>query len=444
MVVKKSNNLDQYGKIPPQNIEIEEAVLGALMLDCDAWLSVNGLIDTESFYKEDNRTVFESIKYLHQNNKPIDLLTVTKRLKEINKLDSVGGAVFITSLTSKVATASHIVHHAAIIQQLFIQRELIRISGETIEDGYDSSQDIDLILSNVKNKISLLEDSTNGINTGLSQSDVVTTAIMEIERDCNEVRMGQLPGINTGLKCLNDATGGWRNGNFIIIASRPGVGKTSMALKFALEAALKGKWVNFYGFEMTAPDLMRIMISGQSDVSRSKIRDGYVSNSDWDLINSAMINFDNLPIIWNDNVDTNAIQISAMTRRNKKRGKCDLVIVDYLQIVPPRDLKVNREQQISEISRTFKKTTVRENIPIIALCQLNRDAENVKPQLNHLRESGSLEQDADLVIFPYIEDNQYSLVIAKNRRGKKGTFGIFANEEMTKFGDLESPINDTF
>lgn len=428
------------GKVPPQAMDVEEAVLGSLMLESGAIHDVDGLLNPESFYSEQHKRVFIAIKTLSVQCKPIDVITVTKFLKDKNELDMIGGVMFLMNLTSKVAGAANIKHHARIIQQLFIQRELIKIGSETVTESFDEGADIDDLLSNLKRKISDLEDYSFGADFGKSQKFTVNEAIIETEKDCAEAKKGKQPGITTGLYDLNQATGGWRDTNLIIVAARPGIGKTSLALHFAKVAAKSGKWVNFYGLEMKSSDLMRIQISGESGVSRSAIRDGRLSDQDWNGINACIPNLINLPIIWADFAGITADNIRSQTIKNRKNGRCDIVIIDYLQLISTADKKMNREQQIAEISRTLKRLALSENIPVIALAQLNREAENTKPQLNHLRESGSLEQDADVVIFPWREDGKYQLTIAKNRRGKKGTFEIFANEEMTVFADVTSYV----
>jgi replicative DNA helicase len=428
-----------YGKIPPQATEVEEAVLGSLMLEQDAFLKVSNILGIESFYKEESKKIFSVIKSLYEQNKPVDLITVTSKLRECNSLEEVGGALFITQLTNRVSSVGHIEHHARIIQQKYIQRELIKIGSETTTEAFDDLSDIEDLINNLKHKISVIEDFSISSNAGQSQSTVIDEAITELEKDCIESAKGKQPGITTGLFDLNNATGGWRNTNFIIIASRPGIGKTSLALHFAKVAAKSGKWVNFYGLEMKSSDLMRIILSGQSGVNRTSLRDGKLISKDWDDLNASIPLLEKLPIIWNDYAGTTVNHIKTNTAKNVKNKKCDLVIVDYLQLITPTDKKQNREQQISDISRNLKRLALSENIPVIALAQLNREAESVKPQLNHLRESGSMEQDADIVIFPWVEDGKFQLTIAKNRRGRKGTFEIHANEEMTGFYDISKP-----
>jgi replicative DNA helicase len=427
----------QIGKIPPQAIDIEEAVLGALMLEADAIQKVTGILTAESFYKNEHRIIFKAVKSLANAGKQIDLLTATRVLIETNQLETIGGPLFITHLTSKVASAAHIESHARIIAQLHAQRELIRIGSETINEAFEEGTDIEDLLNSVKRKLSIIEDSTLSPNIGQSHHDVIRETLKEIEKDCVQSKEGKQPGITTGLRTLNNATGGWRPTNLIIIAARPGVGKTSLALHFAKMAAKAGKWVNFYGLEMKSSDLMRILISNESSVNRLRLRDGKLESNDWKSINRSLIDFEKLPIIWNDYSGLTSSSIRSNTIMNRKAGKCDLVILDYLQLVKPFDKKAIREQQIAEISRTLKEIALAENIPVICLSQLNRAAAGEKPQLHHLRESGAIEQDADIVIFPFRNenDNRFYLSIAKNRRGICGDFEVFPNEEMTRFND---------
>lgn len=433
----------QYGKIPPQAIDMEEAVLGALMLEADAIHKVSGILTADSFYKNEHRIIFEAVKSLANAGKQIDLLTVTRVMIETNQLETIGGPMYITQLTGKVASAAHIESHARIIAQLHAQRELIRIGSETINEAYCEGIDIEDLLNSVKLKISTIEDSTLSPNTGQSHFDVIRETIKEIEKDCVRAKDGKQPGITTGLRTLNNATGGWRPTNLIIVAARPGIGKTSLALHFAKMAAKSGAWVNFYGLEMKSSDLMRIMISGESSVNRLNLRDGRINANDWSAINASLTNFERLPIVWNDYAGLTSSRIRSNTIRNRKAGRCDLIIIDYLQLVKPFDKKAIREQQISEVSRTLKEIALSENIPIICLSQLNREAAGDKPQLHHLRESGAIEQDADIVIFPFRDktDNRFYISVAKNRRGTLGDFEIFANEEMTGFTDIQQDDN---
>ncbi len=431
----KSQNKDIVGKIPPQAIDVEEAVLGALMLERDAFSKIDGIINSDSFYKVEHQHIFRTIKKLASQHKPIDLLTITVELRNTNELDNVGGPLFVTQLTNRVASAAHIEYHARIIAQQAIKREIISVATSLVQLAYDPNNDLDDIINDLKQKSNQILEYSQAANVGKLQNIVCHEAITEIEEDCRKAEMGISPGITTGLRELDKAIGGWRKTNLIIIAARPAVGKTSLTLYFAKIAAKAGYWVNFFGLEMKATDMMRIMLAGEASIPRTHIRDGKLNSSDWQRINVALSQIENIPILWHDVAGITSTQIKSITSRNVKAGKCDLVIIDYIQLIKPLDMKANREQQVAEISRTLKEIALSENIPVICLSQLSRGAEadNAKPALYHLRESGALEQDADVVIFPSRKDDRYTLQIMKNRRGKVGGFKIFANDELTAF-----------
>jgi replicative DNA helicase len=433
----------QYGKLPPQAIEVEQAVLGALMLEADAIHRVSDVIDTPSFYKMEHQKIFEVIKYVSTQQKPVDLLTVTMELKNRNILDEVGGPLEITQLTSRVASAAHIEFHARIIAQKFIQRELIRISSEIQVDSFDDTSDIDDLLNNARTKLNDVDNLILCSNSGQTSQVVAGEALKELEKDCVATRAGISPGVSTGLYHLDGVTGGWRNTNLIILAARPSVGKSSLALHFAYTAAMNGVWVNFYGLEMKNHDYFRILLSSLTDIPRSDIRDGNLTDEQWKKINEATGILEKLPIIWNDNPSVTVNHVRSNTIRNKRAGRCGLVIIDYLQLLKPSDKKAIREQQIADMSRTLKETAMSEDIPVIALSQLNRDVEkrsDKEPGLSDLRESGAIEQDADAVLFLW-DPEEPKLKIGKNRRGKIGRINFWANKEKTVFGDSEP---DTF
>jgi replicative DNA helicase len=434
MVTNKCN-IQSFEKIPPQDIEIEKAVLGALILESGAIHKVIGVIDSVSFYKPEHQRIFEIIKSLSQHGCVVDLLTVTKLLRDKNDLDNIGGPIYITQLTSMVASAAHIEYHARIIAQLYLQRELIRIGLEIASDAYDQSADIEDLLNTFKLKLSGIDNYAASSNTGQSHTNAMLETILNIEAGCTLAKEGKSPGIPTGIKTLDRATGGWRNANLIILASRPSVGKTSLALFFTKIAAKAGRWVNFFGLEMKSSDLLRIMISGETGISRTNLRDGLLTDDDWDRINDSTSRLKKLPIIWNDFAGITSSQIKSIVIRNRQEGRCDLVVIDYMQLVKPMDKKAPREQQVAEICRTLKEIALNENIPVICLLQLNMKEAIEMPQLHHLGESGAIEEDSDVVILPWKRDGKFNLTIAKNRRGKFGTFEIYASEELTDFGD---------
>lgn len=431
----------QYGKLPPQAVEVEEAVLGALMLEREAYQIISGYVDTHSFYKNEHQKIFETIKSVAAKSKPVDLLTVTQELKDLGILEEVGGPSYITQLTRRVASAAHIEFHARIIAQKFIQRELIRISSEIQNESYDDTVDIEDLLSDARHKLNEIDNFIVSSNPGQTTDVVAKDALKDIEADAEAIKAGISPGISSGISDLDRALGGWRDTNLIILAARPGVGKTSFALHLAVTAARQGKWVNFYGLEMKNADLFRILLSGETDIPRSDIRDGRLETEDWKRIHSATGQLEKLPIIWNDYAGTTVAQIKANTARNKKAGRCDIVIIDYLQLLKPTDKKAIREQQIADMTRTLKETALNEDIPVICLSQLNREVEkrtDKEPNLSDLRESGAIEQDADVVLFLYENDGLH-LKIGKNRRGKRGKVKFWSNEEKTCFSDSQFP-----
>lgn len=437
-----NNSIDQinaqYGKLPPQAIDIEEAVLGALISENDSYDKISDILITKSFYKEEHRIIFNEIEILHKADKQTDMMIIIQALTDKNLINKVGGVMQIMKLSSKVVSAAHIEFHSRIIAQKFIQREIIRISTEIQTLAYDDTQDVDDLLTLMSNEIDLLNSGINTSEDGKTSKQVAKNAIKEIEEDFIKAQQNKISGIDTGFYELNRATGGWKSPNFIILAARPGVGKTSLMLKFIIVAAKAGFWCNVYGYEMLSEDLFRIILSGESNINRSNLRDGRLTDQDWVKLNEAVSVLENLPIIWYDKSDIKSNRIKTNTKKNAKDGKCDMVFVDYLQIIPPEEEKTNREQQISKISRNLKSITTQCKVPVMALAQLSREIEkrtNQEPQLSDLRESGSLEQDADIVIFPYVDDEQLRLKIAKQRRGKKGDFEIRASEDMTKFWD---------
>lgn len=449
MIQQKETDINSiYGRVPPQAIDVEQAVLGALMLESEAYSKIETILSDSSFYKHEHGIIFNVVKSLHKAEKPIDLMTVTNELKNTGKLEQVGGVMYLMKLTERVSTAAHIEFHSRIIKQKFIQREIIRISSEIQLQAYDDTQDVDDLLSFMTSEVDSLNDGIGGSDEGRTSHEIAKNAMKEIIEDYEKAKNNKLVGIDTGFYELNRMTGGWRSPNFVILAARPGVGKTSLMLHFAITAAKAGHWVNIYGYEMLSEDLFRIVLSGEADINRSKLRDGRLEQMDWDKINRAIGILENLPIIWYDKSDIKSNRIKTNTKKNVKAGKCDIVFADYLQIIPPEDDKNARELQISKISRTLKSITTSCKIPVISLAQLNRSIESrgkgTKPMLSDLRESGSLEQDADMVIFPFRDENEELLLsVSKHRRGRCFDIPIKVNEEMTKFYDDYSRYDES-
>jgi replicative DNA helicase len=430
----------QYGKVPPQAVDIEVGLLGSLILESDSLGLIHGILSENSFYKQENRTIYKTILDLYRDGKTIDLVIITRKLNDLEELENIGGPMYLTKLTSEGSFGINPEQYAKIIQQKFVKRESIRICSEIINQSYDGELDVEDIITNIQKAGNELENYFDAVDNGSTTRIVAKETLEEIYADVDRNRKGIPAGIDTGFIELNKMIGGFKPASLIIMASRPGIGKTSLALHFAVTAALKNNYVNFFSFEMTKTQLFKILIAGGISVNRTDIRDGNLTDNDLDLINISVGEIEDLPILWNTRRMT-VHQIKSVVRKNKRQNKCDIVVIDYLQLINPTDSKNIREQQISEISRELKSMTVEFGIPIIALSQLNRLAETEVPQLRHLRESGALEQDADNVLFPYkevdaeLQETSYSIINAKARNGYTGRFDIWHNSQMTKFGN---------
>lgn len=425
-------------KLPPQAIETEMAVLGALMLESNAIEEVAGILTEDSFYKDEHQKIYAVVRSLFDKHNPIDLLTVTQELRDRKQLDSIGGAVYIAQLTRNVASSAHIQHHARIIAEMNYRRRTIREANEIIRMAYDN-EDVEVIGDHWKRSGDNMEEVFTVSDAGTHIKEVLKNTLAEIEKDCISAQENRTPGIPTGFRQLDENTGGWRSGNLIVLASRPGVGKTSLALQFARTASIAGHWVNIFSLEMNKEDLARIMLASESKVYRSKIRDGNLNQYDWVSLQSATTRLADLPIIFTDTAGMTINQVKAIIHNNRKYNRCDLAIIDYLQLVKSQQPKAIRELEVSEISRTLKTISLTENIPVMALSQLNRDADGIEPKLSHLRESGAIEQDADMVIFLTPNGNTISFKVAKHRRGKTGDIDIYHNDQFTAFSE-----NDNF
>lgn len=442
--------MDPFGNIPPQAPEIENAILGALIIESDSYSKISGILKSEMFYKNENQIIFEIIAGMHHDNKMVDLLTVVQRLKECNKLDEVGGPLYITGLTRNIASSIHIEQHTQIVVDKYILRNAILKANEIQKIAYEngSIDDISELLQQFETEVTNI---FTGNEKGSSMFEAIHDTFSEIEKRNQETRSGKLPGITTGFKTLDLITGGWRKGRLIVLGGRPGHGKSSLALHFALKAAEKNIPVFFFSMEMIKTELVEICLSGISAISRTSIRDGHLSDDDFSRLQRAAGIIEKLPIKWFDNTSLTVNQICSIVRNQLMKTGKGIVIIDYLQLIRPEKTSKNqiREQQIAEISRTLKRMTISEKIPVILLSQLNRQAEGEKPKLSHLRESGSIEQDSDMVLFVWKPekdglknidivsdyDKLLQLDIAKNRQGRLETSVIYENGEMTQFSE---------
>ena len=449
----------QYGKIPPQAPEVEEAVLGALMLERDTYHNVASIIKAESFYKEEHQKIFKVIQQLVSNGKPVDLLMVTQELKNRQELDEVGGPIYITQLTSRVASAAHIEFHARIIAQKYIQRELIRISTEIQVKSYDDSLELDDLIDYAE---SSLFKVTEGNISKESQpiKPLLRQAIDQIEE--NAKKPDGLSGIASGFYKLDKITSGWQNTDLMIIAARPAMGKTAFVLSMARNmAVLKQVPVAVFSLEMSSMQLVLRLIAAETELGSEKIKSGKLEEWEWELFNRRIKNLENAPLYIDDTPALSIFEFRAKCRRLKMQHNIGIVIVDYLQLMTAgTDVKGNREQEVSTISRNLKAIAKEINIPIIALSQLNRSVESregKRPQLSDLRESGAIEQDADMVMFIHrpeaygiTQDTDGNsliglaeIIIAKHRNGAIGDVQLAFKASLAKFTNLEEISSGT-
>ena len=448
--------MEQMGKMPPQAVELEEAILGALMLEKNAISMVIDVLKPESFYKDAHKEIYEAIRNLFERSQPVDLLTVTNELRYQGKLEFVGGPYVISELTNKVGSAANIEYHARIVSEKHILRELIRISSEIQTDAYKETTDVfDLLDKTEKELFNVTEGNLRTEHSPMS--DLIHQAIREME-ELSQNTEG-LTGVPSGFTNLDRNTSGWQPSDLIVMASRPGMGKTSFVLSLARNAAVDhGKPVAIFSLEMSALQLVHRLISAEAEIDAQKLRHGDLEAHEWTQMNVKINKLSDAPIYIDDTPGINIFELRAKCRRLKAQHDIQLIIIDYLQLMNAQtDNKQpgNREQEISSISRAMKGIAKELNVPVIGLSQLSRAVEtrggSKRPILSDLRESGSIEQDADQVLFIYrgeyygiTEDEDGNptegmaeLIIAKNRHGSVTTVPVRFINHFAKFDDLE-------
>lgn len=434
-----------YGKIPPQAKELEAAILGAIMIEKRAYDVAAEILKPESFYVDANQRIFKAMQFLDSNMQPIDELTVIEALKLSESLDAVGGPFYITKLTSNIVSAANIETHCRIVLQKFIQREMIRLAGETITAAYEDSTDcFDLLDQHEK---TLAEITTGNIRSNFT--DTITAGAEEINRLYDlQNNPTNLTGINTGYSILNHLTGGWQNTDLIIVAGRPSVGKTALALNF-LRYAAQSVPVGMFSLEMGKNQLMRRLLCAESRVYLDKLNNGKMTTDELNAVVMANELINQLKIFIDDTGGMDIYELRSKARRMVSKHNCKLIIIDYLQLMSGEGNKTqNREQEISSISRKIKALAKELRVPIIALSQMSRDIEKRKgePMLSDLRESGAIEQDADMVIFGFRDDYQATeeqelnnsayLKIAKHRNGALDKLAFKTDMRVQTWFDL--------
>ena len=451
----KSNiiNLDR-GKIPPQAVDIEEVVLGALLISESAIYEVSDILFADVFYKDNHKFIYEVISTFFQESKSIDLLTVSQELKKRNKLESIGGDHYLINLTQKVFGSAHIEYHARIILQKYIQRQIIKTSNYLIEDSYNEDVDVFDLLDNAYNELNKVTEQTIR-KSDISFGELVSARIKK-GRDIQKGLV--LPGISTPISKLTKKTGGWRGGELIILAARPAMGKTAFAIKLGLHAAEQGNPTQIFSLEMSDAKFTDRILSMEGRIDGDKFNIQGLSQEDEEKLKPVQKKMATLPLYIDATSSLSIEKFQVKAKVAKKKHGIKLIIIDYLQLMSGNG-KSNREQEISKISRGLKMTAMELDIPIIALSQLSRAVEtrggSKRPMLSDLRESGAIEQDADMVMFLYrpeyygIEEwddddraptkDQCEYIVSKNRSGGLVRARMRFEGRYTLFSDLSEP-----
>lgn len=436
------------GKLPPQAVELEEAVLGALMLDPNAIVDVLDILTVDCFYREQHKVIFKAIIELFAKSEPIDLLTVTQGLRKNGTLEVAGGAFYVTELTSKISSASNIEYHSRIIAEQHIKRELIRISGDIQKGAFEDTTDAFELIGSLEN--SLIQISS-GISSGSVYEgfDLVIDSVKRIQEKSKQ--KDGVTGVTSGYTAIDKITGGWQNSDLIILAARPAMGKTDLAINFCLNGARNGFKCALFSLEMSKEQLMERALAVECEIEREKIKFGTLDSGEWlKISNPNQKTFKNFIIA--DEPMLTTISFKSKARRLKMQHKIQMIVVDYLQLMQSME-KGSTNDKVSDISRTLKLVAKELNIPIIALSQLSRSVEtrggDKRPLLSDLRDSGAIEQDADIVIFPYrpiyygISERQdgtdckqlIEIDFAKNRSGAVDTVDL---KYFGRFGKISN------
>lgn len=443
----------QIGKVPPQALDIEEAVLGALLLEQDAVVAVGDILQAESFYKEQHQTIYRAIENIARKAENIDMLTVVEELKRMDKLDAVGGAIYVAQLTDSVASAAHVETHARIIHQKFIQRELIRVASEMQTDAYDETVDVAELLDKAQQDV--FDIAAGNIKSETQPIKPIINEALEIIGQLSEQEEG-LSGVPSGFTELDRITAGWQKSDLIILAARPAMGKTAFVLSMARNMSVIHKApVAIFSLEMSSVQLVNRLIASETELGSEKLRTGKLEQYEWEQLNTKIKDLVEAPMYIDDTPALSVFELRSKARRLKQKYDIGCLIIDYLQLMTAGNIaRGNREQEVSMISRQLKIIAKELNIPVIALSQLNRGVEQrsgdqKKPMLSDLRESGAIEQDADMVLFIHrpevygiTEDGEgnsligmANIIIAKHRNGSIGEITLRFRGELAKFED---------
>jgi replicative DNA helicase len=437
-----------YDRIPPQNLEAEQAVLGAILLEAEALITAMEKLKAEDFYSVSHQRIYDAMVTLNDDNEPIDLVTLTARLQDLSQMDEVGGVMYLAKLANSVPTAANVEYYAQIVEEKSILRRLIRTATQIVSSGYATEDDVGALLNDAEARI--MEISSRRAAHGfISIRDVLMEVFEKVE--FLYTNKGGVSGIPSGFIDLDKMTNGFQPNDLIIVAARPSVGKTAFALNIAQNVAVRStETVAIFSLEMSAPQLVQRIICAESNVDATRMRTGELKGDDWEKLSMAIGALSEAQIYIDDTPGITVSDIRAKCRRLKKERGLGMILIDYLQLIQGRGKAgENRQQEVSEISRTLKQIARELEVPVIALSQLSRGVEqrqDKRPMMSDLRESGSIEQDADIVAFLYRDDyydkesekkNIIEIIIAKQRNGPVGTVELVFLKNYNKFVNLD-------
>ena len=438
----------ELGKIPPNDVEAEQAVIGSMLTDKEAVSAAIEVLKPEDFYREDNRTIFEAILNLYSRSEPIDIITLKSELSSMGKFEAVGGLEYIAELPDKVPTTANVEQYIKIVEEKSVLRNLIKTANEIITLGYDQTQEVDSIIDGAEKKIFEVMQKKN--QKGYTPiKDILVETFTELEQLYNQKQ--RITGIPTGFSDLDFRTSGLHNSDLILVAARPAMGKSAFALNIATNAAVRAKVpVAIFSLEMSKEQMTNRILCSEAMVDSNKVRTGKIDDEEWGKLAAASGELSEANIYIDDTPGISIMEIRAKCRKMKIEKNIGLVVIDYLQLVQGSGKRgSSREQEIAEISRSLKILAKEINVPVIALSQLSRAPEqrpDHRPMLSDLRESGSIEQDADIVMFLYRDDyynedsekkNIAEVILAKHRAGSTGTVELLWLGNYTKFANID-------
>ena len=438
----------ELGKVPPHDIEAEQAVLGCMLTDKDSVIDAIEVLKEDAFYREDNKAIFAAILSLYSKSEPIDLITVKAELVENGNFERVGGLEYLATLPDKVPTTSNVQKYIKIVDEKWMLRSLVNAANELISLGYNETEDVDMLMDMAEKKVFELAQKKN-TKGYTSIKDVLVESFGKLEELYNQ--KGKISGLSTGFMDLDLKTSGLHNSDLIIVAARPAMGKSAFAINIATNVAVQsGKGVAIFNLEMSKEQVGNRILCSEAMVDSNKIRTGQIEDDDWVKLATTLSRLSEAPIYIDDTAGISIMEIRAKCRKLKMEKDIGLVVIDYLQLIQGSGRRnSSREQEISEISRSLKILAKELDIPVIALSQLSRGVEkrdDKRPMLSDLRESGAIEQDADIVMFLYRDDyynedsekkNVAEVILAKHRGGSTGTVDLAWLSNYTKFASLE-------